>query len=249
MEPMHPVFTLVPLRSYSAYVKGDPPALDELMCALMVDPLEAEDTVAEMGMEMPHALADFSSLGRRPYTAALQTIAQWAEAQTDAAFAMRMVTLYDRRLGVWCACQLAREVMSFVSPDEKIHKATIELTESWVRGGAEIKKVRSAAKSAISAADYYFNEDAFSYSDVLFASGHAAYVASSRSVAGAVSSAASVAEHVSYVVVDIDSEVEYEFGDDEEDADDAGESDDMRIAKELVRLREVVAAACLTFPL
>lgn len=240
MEPMHPVFTLVPLRSYSAYVKSDPPALDELMCALMVDPLEAEDAAAESGMEMPHALANFASLGRRPYTAALQTIAQWVEEQEEARPALRGLMKYNNKLGTWCACQLARASLLYVSADEPRPRAIIELTESWLYGKSTLEDVRRYANRSMSGPSVTVADMA-----AVDAAANAAYSAyNDTSDPRKSSNAAEAADSVA-VAVAISSEEEppsgrkvYRFN-----------SDSPSRKAELVRLREVVAAACLTFPL
>jgi hypothetical protein len=70
----------------------------------------------------------------------------WCAAQTDARHALREVTQWDRRLGTWLACQVARTTLRLM-PD--CHRAAalaaIETTERWVRAEATTDEVFRAA--------------------------------------------------------------------------------------------------------
>lgn len=140
---MHPVYTHVPQRSFDAYASSNPVTLDEVLCALIVDPLEAEDAAKDRGVQgTPHSLCDFADQGMVPLRIALETIAQWVSSHAYSPQAITDIARYDERLGVWCGCQVARNPLQYesvyISP--RTH-ALIEVTEAWVRGNANLNDI------------------------------------------------------------------------------------------------------------
>jgi hypothetical protein len=166
---------------------------------------------------------------------ALQVAAQWTMRQKESPTAIWHIVEWDHRVGVWCACQVAREALRFVPKDEERPRIAIEIAERWVAGDATIEEVcaaavgayaasRVASRAAVDAAAAADATAAAAYT-VTAAADAAAYAAyAARTTRAAASAAASV--------------IGRSRGQVWERARDA----------ELVRLREVIANACMTFP-
>lgn len=137
----------------------------------------------------------------------------------DAREALKTLTKLNRRLGVWCACAVARELLKYVKKGDNRPRRAVETTEDWVRGIATKEQVRKAAEAAESAAnDAYASYAAAAYAAV--------------SVAHAVD-AALPASDTAFVAYAATNAVAY----------------DGHVAEdELRRLVEVVAEAVMTFP-
>jgi hypothetical protein len=230
---MHPYFTEIPLRSFEAMAfEGH---LSEVLLALIVDPHEAEDvsrmirdiysTRIELDFDgkitsAPITLSDFQDLPSKHAFEQLKiTLAQWVMTTERADSAVGALASWDRRFGVWCACAAARDALRFVPEDEERPLRAIEAAEAWVRGMATRAQVSAAREAARAAARAAYAAFAAARA------ADAAYYAADRASAAAAADAARAA----YAA-----------------AADAA-ADAARVA-ELVRLREVVANACLTFP-
>ncbi len=132
---MHPTFTRVPQRSYDALVDDRDVTIDAVMAALAVDPLEAEDAFKLFGVDgIPRTLQHFADRGRGAYVQALETLSQWVRTQDSLRLALRKLTLYDMRIGMWAASQMVREVLPFVLPRYEAPRLAIEAAERWVVG-------------------------------------------------------------------------------------------------------------------
>jgi hypothetical protein len=225
-EPMHPIYTAVPLRSVRAYAKREPVTLEAVLCAAIVDPENAEDAFEEYGASgTPHSLRDFLDWrGDLGVDIALQVAAQWTIQQKEARTVIEQIIAWDHRVGVWCACQVAREALRFVPEDEERPRIAIEATERWVIGDATIDEVRSATAAA---------ETAYvaAYTDYVNAADDA-----SADAASAYAAAAFAAAAAAYTAADADAGRNYE------------QIWERARNEELVRLREIVANACMTFP-
>lgn len=155
---MHPYYTEIPLRSFEAFeFEGH---LSEALLALIVDPLEAEDvsrairevypTRIELAIngkiaDAPIALADFLNLPSKHAFEQLKiTLSQWAMTKSSSD-AIVGLARWDRRLGAWCACACSRVAQSFYSEE---HLESIEITEAWVRGEADMEEVKYAYRIA-----------------------------------------------------------------------------------------------------
>jgi len=220
----HPYFTEIPQRSFDAIVKNG--YLSEVLVALLVDPLEADDVAESIYRKTETAirlsanyhifsatieLADFQGLPSKDAFEKLKiTISQWVMTTNRADDALRVLAMWDRRFGVWCACQVARDALRFVPSGEQRQLRAIEATEAWVNGKATLDEVRSSGTAANDAAN------AVSHADTLYAAVYASAAAYGANVAYYAANAAAC----------------------------AADND----AVELIRLREVVANACLTFP-
>jgi len=227
---MHSYYTEIPERSYAAIVKNG--YLSEVLVALLVDPLEAEDVaesiksrtgttikleVNERVFSAPIELADFQGLPSKDAFEKLKiTLSQWAMTTGRADDALRVLTMWDRRFGVWCACQVAREALRFVPKDEQRPLRAIETAEAWVVGKATTDDVRSASAAAA---------DAYAYA------AYAATYGAAYAVAAA-DDAASAARFAAYRA-----------------ADAAGASASAAAnVSELAHLCTIVSDACLSFP-
>jgi hypothetical protein len=236
-EQMHPIYTAVPMRSVRAYAKREPVTLEAVLCAAIVDPANAEDAFEEYGISgTPHSLRDFWEWrGATGIDLALQIAAQWTMQQKRAGAAIRKIITWDRLVGVWCACQIAREALRFAPEDEARPRIAIETTERWVVGDATIEEVRAAADAAFAAAAdaadaAAFAADAAAAADAADAAAFAAYAAATAADAAYAAYAAATAAANAAV------------------GRSRGQVWDRARNAELLRLREVVAEACLTFP-
>ncbi len=234
---MHPKFTRIPQRSYKAFVPGRKVELDALLAALAVDPLEAEDAFKLFGVGgIPHSLENFADRGRGAYRQALETISQWVTSRRSADSAIREIAQYDRRLGVWCAAQLARTVLRAVPKGEGRPLIAVETAERWVIGEATAQQCRDAASSsAAAAADMPFRS-AQSSTHAAYAAARAAKTAVEHQsfASGTASSAAYAADMAAYYMDKSPSLSQAEFK-------------ALRIADGR-RLLEALADACLSYP-
>lgn len=110
------LFTFVPERSLQAFSRGRIPTLRELLCALIVDPLEAEDAAEQLDpLEISCTLTDFADRGAAMYRASLETIAQWVIMKSrigEMFSAMDAIGRYDARLGTWCSFCVCQEMLA-----------------------------------------------------------------------------------------------------------------------------------------
>lgn len=246
---MHPYYTEIPLQSFDAMsFEGH---LSEVLLALIVDPHEAKDvarTIQEIHetwiyfvsdgkvVDAPIALADFQNLPSKHAFEQLKiTLAQWVMTTKQADVALQTLSEWDQRFAVWCSCAVARTVLDLIPRGELRPLRVIETAEAWVRGKATISDVvvaRASADAAYEAASAAYDAarvvNANSYrsargrvsEDVTRQAAEAAYAACSATYAdGRSVDAAARAVARTYSTTG-----------------------------ELIRLREVVANACLTFP-
>lgn len=123
---------LIPKKSWDAYVGGYE-NLEEVLCALIVDPEAAADAAEDLWTDLPHRMRDFRDQGEllnqgpMAMDRLLEGIAAWIRT-TSSTMWMQQIGSYNRLLGVWCA--------SYV-----IWKKAIEIKPG------NIRLARSAAKS------------------------------------------------------------------------------------------------------
>lgn len=146
-DAMHWTYKLIPQRSFDAYVRRG--TLDEVMCALLVDPDEAYDAAQEYGTRnTPHSLSAFSDLrGMNGVEMALQTVSEWTTQQEDAERTVWQIVDWDRRVGIWCVCQLARTALKYIPQEENRPRLAIEAAEHWVAGRVDVAEVQSSANA------------------------------------------------------------------------------------------------------
>ena len=236
-ELTHPIYTEIPQRSYNALVRKG--TLEEVLLALITDPLAAEDLAAtirrEAGIRLeivpahsgsspypaPVSAKEFASAGANALSAWRITVAQWVCTQSEAQDALSALAEYDRRLGVWYACQVARQVLRYVDDRRQRSRTAIETAESWVRGevtNAQVRRDGDAAAYAY-AADHAADAAYSAIATIYVGMTHCSDTAHHAAAAVAFASAA--------------------YGSPEWTT---------AYRSELVRLREVVASACLSFP-
>ncbi len=246
---MHPYYTEVHRRSFDAIVKNG--WLSEILMALIADPdnsMDLADVLRRNGKDQSLSI-DLQRRGERPHPAPISvsefadrgtwavdrwriTLAQWAMSFKEARPALHSLTLYDRRLGVWCACQVAREALRYTPDVGNSARVSIETTEAWVMGQATIAQVKSATDDAV-----YAGWSA----GIDSADASAAYISDDAAYAATVDddlSAANIASHTADAANTAWRTANANNA--EVDADSGAE---------LIRLREVVANACMTFPL
>mgnify|MGYP000128355331 CR=1 FL=1 len=162
-EEMHPYYTLIPLRSYNAFM-ADPAArerlrhgtfeiepLDALLCALIVDPDEAEDAAEEWDITFPHAFADFVDEGPKMREILLQTLQQylmfhsvairpaWKEAalwdiQTEQwRRSLSALYQYSPRVFTWCTLESLRPIVNALTFDPDQARRVFRMLEQAVR--------------------------------------------------------------------------------------------------------------------
>lgn len=226
----HEIYTHIDERSYTAFVESG--SLDEVLCAFVVDPDEAEDVAKRYGVSgTPHSLSFLWTQSASFFDAALQTIAQWVMAQPDAEVALEGVASWERLLGIWCACAVAKEALLLCPDRQNRAKSLISMTDEWVasRGTMPHKEIRAMVREVSrfqatlrSYAEQTSLSAAMESAALIWRSPDPSTVASvSRSVAAAL-------------------------------CDDGGDEDDEEFlscrSSEMIRLRSVVAEACLRFP-
>lgn len=223
-------YTLIHPKSFKAYVRRG--TLREVLCALIVQPEEAEDIAEEYGFSAtPHAMKDFELAGgSKAVSAALQTIAEWTMRQSGADVAIVQITQWNRRLGVWCACQTSKMLLGEVSSDVEPFKELISLIEGWVVGRVGRLDLQVAASR--------FNESTYNYESSfdLYARDavvNAAFAGSYRDEEYAdASTKQSVAAAAMAPLDRLDGSVKW----------------NREFAERLAYLRRFIANACLTFP-
>lgn len=238
-QPMHPVFSLVPRSSFEAYVRSESPSLDEVLCALIVDPQKARKAYAKNGIAgTPHSLYDFQESGESAFRSALETIAQWVTIQPDAETAVRSITEYSHRLGVWCALSLARDALRVIAPKEKRPAKSLEVVRSWIAGKANFVQLENASEDASSFANLADARGEPATSEIATAVRHVAIAAADP---GDQNDSPQEAAHAVLLVAKA-----YVFHD--RVAEDHP-TFSPKVATELSRLRGSVAKSCLSFAL
>jgi hypothetical protein len=240
-EPMHPIYTTVPARSVVAYAKSVPAKLEEVLCAAIVDPANAEDAFEEYGVSgTPHSLQDFWDWrGAIGVDLALGIAARWALSQKNAEIASSYIVKWNHRLGVWCASQVSRRSLGLSRGMGDEPRIAIETAEMWVIGKATEEQAIEASQEAFIDAESYGSvattpwadrsviDEAYAASHICHASGFCAAATRTPYLANVsitmTARAMSYASDQKYVRQDVERRI-------------------------LVRLREDVANACMTFP-
>ncbi len=175
---MHPTFTRVHQRSYDVFVGEGEASLEDLLTAFSVDPMEAEDAFEQFHpRELRRDLQQFASVSRVSFAWAIETVSQWASVQKSADDALQSIVSYSKELGVWCACQVARDSLRNARGRESGPLLAIVAAERWVAGqGSEKNCVDAAAE-----AEWRANSIGVSQMrDCLLSASSAAYAASGR---------------------------------------------------------------------
>lgn len=166
MQPeYHPYYTEIQRRSYDAIVQNE--WLSEVVLAFVVDPKNpykigdqlvrddhqrlviVPDDPQAMPLRAPITPSDVAKMGHKAQTLLRLTIEQWAARQPDARSAMEGITLYDGRLGAWCASRLCKEVLASSSPRISfIVLAAIATTEQWSLGRGSQEDAMAAGRLA-----------------------------------------------------------------------------------------------------
>ena len=236
---MHPHFTEIPQRSFEKIVKNG--WLTEVLLALITDPLEAEDTAesiksrTETAIELkvndqvfsaPIGPKDFQTFPSKDAFEKLKiTLSQWVMTTNGANDALLELTTWDARFSVWCSCAVARDALRFVPNGEQRPLQAIGTAEAWVMGRAALKDVRRASTAA-NRAPYYATAAAITLHAALAAADERGPAVAEQHDAATAAAAVAAFNVTAY-----------------------GSPEWSRIRdEELIRLREVVANACFTFP-
>ena len=245
---MDHIFTEIDARSYASIVKNG--YLSEVLLALLVDPLEAADmadsiqriqaTRIELAfdgkiIDAPITLKDFHSLPSKDAFKKLKiTLSQWAMTTDRADIAVEKLTIWYRCFGAWCTCAIARETLRYVPAGERRPLRAIEVAEALVIGKTTIGMALEAADAAYAAADAAADDtddDAYAAKRAARAAAYAARAAADASSARAYAAYAANAAADAAAAAASSAEKHRAIQD-----------------AELIRLREVVSNACLTFP-
>lgn len=157
----HRYFTSVPQKSFDACFGNGarPNRLVKLLFALVVDPDEAGDAF-RLALET----VEFTSKGRLPggldlrwfigrgsmaMDSLLLTISQWILFRDDAAESMAQIAEFDRHLGAWVGCELAKRCPSYKTSPNTIDLLS-DAQEAVVRSIA-----RPSSVNIVSAMDEY----------------------------------------------------------------------------------------------
>lgn len=245
MSAKHPYYTEIYQRSFDAIVKNG--WLSEILLALITDPLEAEDFAERLERTSPEALwilpygkgerrcpapifiEDFKMLSMNAETQWRVTLAKWVMRFAQADEAVRSLIYYETRVGVWAACQVVREAMRFIPADEDRPVEAVIRTERWASAKGTAAEATKAGDAALECSEELAGENA-----VAEDSAYAAYLVSNSI------SYRPEAEYAVEVTAGVLASAYYKY-----------ESIRWNIKRdsELVRLREVVANACMTFPM
>lgn len=137
-------------RSLRAFNPKPDQALAPILCALIVDPLEAKDVAKEYGLSFPHRLRDFQELNAlKGVEAALQTAYAWASRNRYAAFAKDPwmgflgIAQLDYRLLCWCLLSIARQpVLQTLDADDFDRETILDAVEAWCRSGKSTDQIK-----------------------------------------------------------------------------------------------------------
>lgn len=137
----HPYFTEIPQKSYDACISDDDPKrLQRLLFALVVDPDEAEDAFSQWettsrsiyirrtGFDVQW----FQSYGSAEVDRLLLTIRQWVLQAASVENALYEITIFDVRLGMWVACEVAKSC--FIYRDLPDMRSLLTEAQGWATG-------------------------------------------------------------------------------------------------------------------
>lgn len=143
---MHPYYTEIPLRSFEAIVQNG--WLSEILLALITDPLEAEDLAemlsrtkrggklwvrfkGERRLPAPISCEEFRRISIEGKTKWRVTLSQWVMRFDTADDSLQSLIDYDKKLGVWAECKIARESLRFAEKGEGRPIYAIKTAEAW----------------------------------------------------------------------------------------------------------------------
>ncbi len=254
MQPdTHPYYTEIQRRSYDAIVKNG--WLTEVVLAFAVDPKEpykigdslvrdahqqlviVPDDPRSMPIKAPIEPAVIAKISKKAGALLKLTIEQWVSRQEDARSAMIGVTLYDAKLGAWCAARLCRESVASSRSIPPSTRLAIETAERWSVGESTAAEARSRGQAAAQHAESARRTSLFD----AYAGYAAAYAAAIAAYAPSPDAAARAAECAVFSARAIASAPSAP-GPYRATHGGAGERD------ELVRLTSVVARACRYWP-
>jgi len=233
----HTIYTEIPLRSFNALV-GDKETIENLLIALMVDEFAAEDVaeqIANQSMPRPDvSAASFFDLGANAWDAWKATVSQWASRQVDARRAIRGITIYNRKLGVWCGCWVVRRVLPLVPAEDRTPRLAIETTESRLVGRSTLNNLREVSR-AVKKMIIPFSDPGIAMNDAVAAAYAVTRAGLDRNELNNESAAADLEDAVRCVA-------------EAELAGDGLSMNDEKVAEQLTILLPTVAEACFYFP-
>jgi len=81
-------------------------------------------------------------------------LAEWATSRVDAGLALSILTEWDHKLGIWCACAVAETTFNRIGAESDRYKSVIEIIRRWVVGRATVDQVKKSARLAASASAF-----------------------------------------------------------------------------------------------
>lgn len=216
-------FTCVPQKSLEAFWRNQ--TLEEALSALLADPEEAADLAEKKARKLPR-LEQFARDGAKSVDAALITVSEWSMVSHDAATAIRQITSFDYRLGMWCGAAMVHSAIG-VDQDGAVARE-LEAIRGFVAGQVGREALVSSLERIRAASD----QDA-PWRALIEAAGAVARIAMTsfpedRSL------------HAYNATVRVASVLERETG--------VVSHQDLRVVRRVRALRSVVASACWSFP-
>lgn len=126
---------LIPEKSWDAYV-DDHNDLDEVLCALIVEPEAAIDAASELWTDLPHRMRDFREQGEllnqgpMAMDRLLEVLAAWIRTTSSKEW-MQQIASYNQLLGIWCASYVLWK------KTEEIKPGNVRLAKSAAKSFAE----------------------------------------------------------------------------------------------------------------
>ena len=150
-ERMHPVYTLIPQRSYDAIVGRGDASLPDLLTAIVVDPDEADD-VAKQGISVDYSFDEIAYRGGHLVSEALNSVAIWLNGR-ESRFPVSVgeISRWEPRLGAWILCSLIENLAPFVaSSDEANVEDSVDIIRMYIAGKVPERVVEDSVNTTTS---------------------------------------------------------------------------------------------------
>lgn len=144
---------LIDEKSWDAYV-DDENDLDEVLCALIVEPEAAIDAASELWTDLPHRMRDFREQGEllnqgpMAMDRLLEVIAVWIRTTSSKEW-MQQIASYNQLLGIWCSSYVLWKKIPEINPGnvrlaKSASKSFAESVEDCVTKGIDTDVMKDA---------------------------------------------------------------------------------------------------------
>lgn len=133
-------------------------AMNDESCWEIVRRSIPKEIAAEVDEQAPSSMAkrvDIASglLERDAWPLWRDALSSWARQQTNSSKVLRAMMSIDLRIGVWCACQVARTALPILPKGEDRPRLAVETAERWVYGRASETDCNNATAFCVAAFD------------------------------------------------------------------------------------------------